>query len=55
MSGTFNRRSFTLAVLALAACTRLSLASAADAWPSKPIKLVVPSSPGGGGDVMRAP
>jgi tripartite-type tricarboxylate transporter receptor subunit TctC len=38
----------TLALLAFAACS----AAAAQAWPSKPVRIVVPSPPGDGSDVV---
>src|SRR5258706_8426762 len=43
------RKAFALAVTVTLAA---SLASAQETWPSKPVKLVVPSSPGGGTDVF---
>ena len=41
-----NRRRFIALALALAAAP----APAQDAWPSRPVKIIVPSSPGGGSD-----
>ena len=37
-------------VVAAVACTAHSAAHAQDGWPSKPVKVIVPSSPGGGTD-----
>lgn len=41
-----------LALLATLATTPFSLARADDAYPTKPIRLIVPTAPGGGGDVF---
>ena len=47
-----NRRTYLLA-LAVAACTGTSLAQAQSAaWPNKPIKYIVPFSPGGVSDAV---
>jgi tripartite-type tricarboxylate transporter receptor subunit TctC len=48
-----------LSCLALAACALLApaapLAHAADAWPAKPIQLVIPYPPGGSADLLGRP
>ena len=45
-----SRRSFTQA--ALGAIALPSLAVAQDSWPARPVRVIVPSSPGGGTDVF---
>src|SRR5258705_8822519 len=45
-------KSLLHAVLAVAVTAIASLASAQEPWPSKAVRLVVPSSPGGGTDVF---
>ena len=48
-----RRSRFTQSLLALAAGSLLSTSLlAADAWPSKPIKLIVPYPPGGSSDII---
>jgi len=47
---TFLRHA-ALCVLAAAALGGVSLAQAQQAWPSKPVKLIVPLAPGGGTDI----
>lgn len=48
-----ERRSWVLRVAALAACAALSAGpAAAQAWPTKPVKLVVPLTPGSGADIV---
>ena len=46
-----NRRHWTLSMLALASSAHLPVQAQSSAWPSKPIKLVVPFPPGGATDV----
>jgi tripartite-type tricarboxylate transporter receptor subunit TctC len=48
-----NRRDFNLSALASAAVGSLaSLPAAAQAWPAKPIRMIIPSTPGGGTDFI---
>ena len=41
-----------LAVLAAVACVVASLPAAAQDWPTKPVRIIIPLGPGGGGDVF---
>lgn len=52
MTAPLTRRSFSLSAMALATGVPLTQARAAEAWPSKPIKLVLPNSPGAGSDQL---
>ncbi len=52
MKQPISRRSFTVSTMAWAASAHLSTASAADPWPTKPIRLVIPGSSGGGSDLL---
>jgi tripartite-type tricarboxylate transporter receptor subunit TctC len=47
-----NRAAFLAVVLALMSALLPSQAVAADPWPSRPIRLVIPSAPGTGSDLM---
>ena len=47
-----NRISFIAVFLSLVAAVLPPQAAAADAWPSRPIRLVVPSAPGTGSDLV---
>lgn len=47
-----NRISFVAVVLSLVAAVLSPPASAADAWPSRPIRFVIPSAPGTGSDLV---
>ena len=47
-----ERRTLLMAAMAAALPAALPLARAAAPWPSKPVRLVVTSSPGSGGDVF---
>jgi tripartite-type tricarboxylate transporter receptor subunit TctC len=47
-----NRAGFLAVVLVLVAAVLPSQAVAADPWPSRPIRLVVPSAPGTGSDLL---
>ena len=44
--------SLRLAALLVALLATASIASAQDAWPARPVRIVVPYTPGGGIDVL---
>jgi tripartite-type tricarboxylate transporter receptor subunit TctC len=53
MKNSMSRRAALLLGIALAGAA-VSGPASAQAWPSKPIRLVVPFPPGGSADVLRA-
>lgn len=52
MKQPISRRAFTVSTMAWAASAHLSTASAAEPWPNKPIRMVIPGGSGGGSDLL---